>query len=181
MDDFSSFVFTSSTTPELPPPAGSLPVAVTPGPARPRGWAVSPEQLAVLGQVAAAVLVVAVLGAAALWDGRGGRPRRERRSPSVEVAHPGAAPTPVALGTGEVGGGPPRPPGRGGTVAASSGLPDLGGAPDPQDDDVRALLVEDGYRERLRREGKLPPEPGTVEDFRRRIEDVKGTLVRSAD
>ena len=60
-------------------------------------------------------------------------------------------------------------------------IPVLGGSADPRaGDDAELDVMEARVKSRLRREQKLPPEepePGSIEDFRQRIESGKNTLV----
>lgn len=181
MDDFSAFVCTASTSTELPPSDGSPAALALPAPVHPKKRTISAEALSAVAQVAAAVLVVGVLAAAALWEkAPASRRRTERRPLGVTVAKPATKNAPVAAKPVKLVS--PLPPAYGGTFVSYDTLPDFGGAPDPEDEyDIENLIVEDEYRERLRREGKLLPEPGSVEDLRQRIETLRDKLVRIAN
>lgn len=180
MDDLSSFVFTATSNPD--------PAAPTAGPngvpsARRRVRPFPPELLARLGPVAATILVVAGLVAVGMWERR---PRStswaERGSSYLGRGGDSASPSEPTPDVVEAQPGvPPRPPGHdagGGSEGSYAGISPRRPDEDRDEDDVAHHMIEERLRDRLRREGKLPPESGSIEDFRQRIEKARETFVR---
>ncbi len=141
------------------------------------------ERFAKFGHVAASLLVVAVLGAAAFLDRLPATTsRRGLITPRFERPEgPALGEVPSARLIGIPRGRAPEWP-TGGVAGVTTRLEAPAGVASPQflEDGIELELREERLRERLRREGRLPPEPGSIEEYRQRFETAKESLIRFA-
>lgn len=179
LDPFASQVLTASATPVPPDPEDEQKDEESSKYRR-----LDPRRLSPLGPAAAAVLAAALVGGAALWDRSPSSKARERVADGGPSDRGGIRRDVLYVTGGRALSGMI---GRQTTAFLGERVydaPNFGGAPTPKGlDEVEARVSEARLIERLRSQGKLPPEPeerAPMERMRERIESTRDDLVRLA-